>query len=292
MNIPDVTNFSDEQWTSVVDKIRRLGDIYEKKRRLEGLKEACMEAEETQMSIDAGARLRNYRSLIQAELDRLPALDVQGSAGTREVTGETLDALFTGLQIDSGNCRPDEREENANVKHVEVKPGRQYRKVVRRNLDGKNTPVIVHHRNPKDMLDATSADEKNDGDEDVSVSSEDDEAARYGIKINGTKKNNDTKLATLEIPISEDVLAKAAATGAQRPARPGSASSSGGSTHAVVGKNREHWYGRVGADERQLGRGGGMEDEGRGDEEDSYGSSSDGSITSPAVIAESAFRST
>ena len=314
----DLLDFTESDWTSTVDAIRKLGDVYEKKRRVEELLRGCEDADESDFAPAAWSELQRNYAVLQDVIGTLEdvVLEDDGAVGGRaggcgeEVIGETLDELFGGLNLAAGGpgARPSatltETEATTTrptgtTKIVELKPGRQYRKAVRKYNNNGDATVVRRERRagPADALDATSADER--GDEELElepgyepgyeqVSSDVDvaalEAARYAAGGGeGGKGGKGGKLrpGALEIPVSEDVLVRAAMTGGRGPGE--ASDSSGGSTHAVVGKNRGEWYGRVGADDRRVGAG-------AGEESSDSGSESGESMTSPAVVVESAWR--
>jgi hypothetical protein len=279
-----------EAFSSTLDEVCILGDLYEKRRRLKDLKESLDMALVGTMSHEGDL----MRERIQSELDRLPEpclADAPADSALVEGVGETLDALFTGLCIGSENA-----VDAKDVKLVEVKPGRQYRKVIRTHAkntegaDGQNRPKIVIRKQSvvPHAVDATSADE-NESQEPASapsakemsdVPSEDEEARRgYGHPERGNRTNDIKSERVLEIPIRGNVLAQAAAT------RRADSSSSGGSTRAVGGKSCEQWHRRGEAEYRNMvpaEKLGPAQTIGEDDRRSS--TSSDGSITSPAVV--------
>ena len=290
---------------SQIEVLRKLGDVYEKRRRVEELIRACEDAEELEHETSYAAELAELREMIcSSELRHVVLEDppVSSLRAAPEDVGETLDELFGGLDLATAGATgattgamtgaPAMRA----TKVVELKPGRQYRKAVRKHGGRTDTTVVQPA-----ALDATSADEREDEEleeledrangmtgADSKKDSEADyralEAARYGggdANLDGNPNGNVKGLG--EIPVAGDVLARAAGAGAGAGAARGggqASDSSGGSTHAVVGRNRGEWYGRVGADERRLGVPSGS----------SSGSESGESLTSPAVVAESAWR--
>ena len=307
-----------DQLEAQLDAIRKLGDVYEKKRRIERLIDSCEGVQESEMPAPAWKELQRHRATLVSLLEALPTsvMDDGGGqvvGGGNEVIGETLDELFGGLNLMEDREGPATSPPlstpaggfTEGTKVVELKPGRQYRKVVRKN-GGREDGVVVHvkggarGRHPE-SLDATSADEKED--EDVgdargaltggphgmagTQADVDDtdaarlEAARYG---DGPGNRGSTKpCVVVEIPVDGEVLARAAAGAARGRQGEASPSSSGGSTRAVVGRNGGDWYGRVGADERRVR-------EGVDAESESSGSESGESLTSPAMVVESGFR--
>lgn len=326
-NPDDVKNLTPEQWAVQLDGIRKLGDVYEKKRRIEQLLCACEEVDESELSAMARTELQTQCGRLASLLEALPTSVLEDSgAGAaacgQEVIGETLDELFGGLNLASARgeegssparpmTTPSGFTEGAKVtKVVEIRPGRQYRKVLRKN--GGDHGVVVHvkgttrGRHP-DTLDATSADEKEDEDirdvQDTGVardtretteardagdarrrgygndSLEDADAAQLeAARYEKDGKHGTMKPSPLEIPVDREVLARAAAGTPHENDGDEYPSSSGGSTHAIVGRNRGDWFGQVGANERRLGN---------GDQSESSGSESGESFMSPAVVVDS-----
>lgn len=320
-------NLELDQLEAQLDAIRKLGDIYEKKRRIERLIDACGEVHESELPAPAWNELQRHRITLVSLLEGLPTAvrddrGCQVGGGGDEVTGETLDELFGGLNLAGAREGPVTAPPlptpaggfTEGAKVVELKPGRQYRTVRRKGAREDGVVVRVkggaRGRHPE-SLDATSADEKED--EDVGAvgvgfggdmvhgnaraeeagemaglnAAVDDtdaarlEAARYG---DGPGNRDPTKPGVVvEIPIDGEVLARAAAGAARGGQGEACPSSSGGSTHAVVGRNGGDWYGRVGADERRVR-------EGVDAESESSGSESGESLTSPAMVVESGFR--
>lgn len=281
---------------SQIEVLRKLGDVYEKRRRVEELIRACEDAEELEHETSYAAELAELREMIcSSELRHVVLEDPPASSlrAAPEDVGETLDELFGGLDLTTAGATGATTDAPAMraTKVVELKPGRQYRKAVRKHGGRADTTVVQPA-----TLDATSADEREDEEleeledrangmtgADSKKDSDADyralEAARYGggdANLDGTPDGNAKGLR--EIPVAGDVLARAAGAGARGGGQ--ASDSSGGSTHAVVGRNRGEWYGRVGADERRLGVPSGS----------SSGSESGESLTSPAVVAESAWR--
>jgi len=281
---------------SQIEVLRKLGDVYEKRRRVEELIRACEDAEELEHETSYAAELAELREMIcSSELRHVVLEDPPASSlrAAPEDVGETLDELFGGLDLTTAGATGATTDAPAMraTKVVELKPGRQYRKAVRKHGGRADTTVVQPA-----TLDATSADEREDEEleeledrangmtgADSKKDSDADyralEAARYGggdANLDGNPNGNAKGLR--EIPVAGDVLARAAGAGARGGGQ--ASDSSGGSTHAVVGRNRGEWYGRVGADERRLGVPSGS----------SSGSESGESLTSPAVVAESAWR--
>jgi len=112
-----------------------------------------------------------------------------------EVVGD-IDELLGGLSLEATG--PPE-----SVKQIHLRPGRRYKKVVRKN-PGKGTAAIV----PAQLGDAGSDAEDHvpEGAQDVAVSSEDEERRRYGVHTTSNKTS-----LKVEIPVSREVLVQAAA---------------------------------------------------------------------------------
>ena len=160
-----------------------------------------------------------------------------------EVVGD-IDELLGGLSLEATG--PPQ-----SVKQIHLRPGRRYKKVVRKN-PGKGNAAIV----PAQLGDAGSDAEDHVPEghtQDVAVSSEDEERRRYGEQT----VNNKASLK-VEIPVSREVLVQAAAAcgreGQMSPPTSGSTKACGIPLTSTT------------------------------DEYDS-----DGSITSPAVLVESSF---
>jgi hypothetical protein len=317
-------NLELDQLEAQLDAIRTLGDVYEKKRRIERLIDACEDVQESELPAPAWNELQHHRGTLVSLLQGLPASvrddggDQVGGGGD-EVIGETLDELFGGLNIAGAREGPVTAPPlstpaggfTEGTKVVELKPGRQYRTVRRKGV--REDGVVVHvkggvqGRHPE-SLDATSADEKEDevargiGNGGVRETARaegmtganadvDDtdaallEAARYGDCPGNPRNRDSTKPCVMvEIPVDGEMLARAAAGAARGRQGEACPSSSGGSTHAVVGRNGGDWYGRVGADERRVREGGDTRSE-------SSGSESGESLTSPAMVVQSGFKS-
>ena len=166
------------------DQFRRIcdiGDVCDKKKQLARL---VLEVEqETKHSASS-----SYTGLV----DRVrQAVEMCGGEDQEEGVGD-IDDLLGGLTL-SDNGRDE--------KHIRLRPGRRYKKVVRKNLGGRGKGCTVVSVQDRDA--GSDADDVVQGT--VSVSSEDEEKKRYAIH-----SKMDTRLK-VEIPVSAEVVARAAA---------------------------------------------------------------------------------
>jgi hypothetical protein len=217
--------------SSLVDQlcaIERLGDVYEKKRRLKELKER-IEGVDTRTYDDIMDRIAQQDLLVDGLLDT----EDEGSR-PEEVVGD-IDDLLRGMTLDDGG-----EEEVGKAKVVYVKPGRRYKRVVRQG--GGGGVQLVKHRGGS----ACSGDDVHGGvgpsnhgtcDDDNKMmgedKDEDEEKKRYGMVNKNTLEGNtmSTKknvLLSVDIPVAGDVLVKAA----NRGDGVGLGNGSSGSTHA------------------------------------------------------------
>lgn len=166
------------------DQYRRvceIGDVSEKKKRLTRL---VLEIEE---SNHGASEYSSYTGLVDQVRQAVEMCGEDQEEGVGDI-----DDLLGGLTLN---------DKGRDEKHIRLRPGRRYKKVVRKNLGGSGkgcTVVSVQHRDA-----GSDADDVVQGT--VSVSSEDEEKKRYAIH-----PKMETRL-NVEIPVSTEVVARAAA---------------------------------------------------------------------------------
>lgn len=211
-------------YESLFKKTCELGDIYEKKKRLvklsveleglighdEGLGGSLGDTSETFDVISLLDRVRRVADECHVSLGDSIAEEPGALGHTQEEGVGDIDELLGGLTLNTaGSALQDSHQRQ---KHVFVRPGRRYKKVVRKTPGNGGGGVVVTAR---------EHDAESDVDDDVVAgvgaggmlvtSSEDEEKKRYfGQQKDGgaVKKNDDLKV---EIPVSTDVLAQAIA---------------------------------------------------------------------------------
>jgi hypothetical protein len=206
-----------EEYESRFRNTCELGDVYEKKKRLVTL---ARELEDWRIMID---KEDHHQHHLDGILDRVKYVsercgeDIDERDDTNlqgEVVGD-IDELLGGLSLEGKGSSLHQQQ-----KQVHVRPGRRYKKVVRKNNPGNAKGVAI----VRDQLGDAGSDADDHVPEEkalyVAESSEDEEKRRY------VKKDSVLKV---DIPVSTDVLVQAAAF-----ARAGeiSPATSGGSTKA------------------------------------------------------------
>lgn len=196
--------------------IERLGDVYEKKRRLKELKELVLRGSDGGEFIDSNKyddildRIRRQEEDTDiAVAGLLDTEEVDGRSVPEEVVGD-IDDLLQGMTLDDGDSHVDvvatEKE-----KVVYVKPGRRYTRVVRQG--GGRGQVVKHHGGS-----ACSGDDEyaangggvgpsNTRSQETVSEDEDEEKKRYYMTNENNRKTN---VLSVDIPVAGDVLAKAA----------------------------------------------------------------------------------
>lgn len=175
-----------EYYEAQYGRICEIGDVCERKKRLTRL---VLEVEEMRSTQEA-SEYSSYTRLV----DRVRQAVAMCGEDQEEVVGD-IDDLLGGLTLNDVG-----RDE----KHIRLRPGRRYKKVVRKNLGGSGkgcTVVSAQHRDAGSDADDVVPVRRGT----VSMSSEDEEKKRYAIH-----PKMDTRLK-VEIPVSTEVIVRAAA---------------------------------------------------------------------------------